>query len=79
MNAEAEKPRPSGRGAVTKLCPRCGAPVKGTGKTGMCRPCAVVLGAKKSTKWLAARRVGNHNGGCKQRASRRPVSLAAKA
>lgn len=28
-------------------CQRCGAPVAGTGKTGMCKPCAVGLAQRK--------------------------------
>jgi tRNA(Ile2) C34 agmatinyltransferase TiaS len=28
-------------------CPRCGKPVKGTGKTGLCRSCAVTLATRK--------------------------------
>ena len=32
-------------------CPRCGSPVAGTGKTGMCKPCATSLAARRTGLW----------------------------
>jgi len=43
-------------------CPRCGAPVAGTGKTGMCKPCATSLSARRTGMWPKIRNDARRNG-----------------
>lgn len=58
-------------------CPRCGSPVAGTGKTGMCKPCASSLSVRRRMAWEAYRAEvfcrGRTNS--KNHRSRAPVTL----
>ena len=61
------------------ICPRCGTPVKGYGKTGMCQPCAATLLARKRPNFMVTFKTGSAGTLARRSASRRkrlhPVTL----
>ncbi len=68
---------------MTTPCPRCGEPVKGTGKTGLCQVCAVHFERMKDRSMDAMQDGARARGKLRQRlrSCRKPapVTLATKA
>ncbi len=64
---------------MTTPCPRCGAPVKGTGKTGMCHVCASSVSRKSKIGRSVLEEGARHRAHKHRYRKPAPVTLATKA